>query len=209
MNETKRKRWSLWPVCMVLAISGGAALADDGEGKTKEAIQVADHHIFGSNVAVDGATLLIRDYKNREVRASVMTGALEPDFAYSIWWVVFNNPQYCATPYACTGGDLEINGGDPHIKASVFYGGGMLADGTGHATTELTLVPGRTTRELFAMSKDYGLRNLRKAEIHLVIRSHGLAGIAGPVSMQIGTANQACPDAGCANVFASVHPSAN
>jgi hypothetical protein len=154
---------------------------------------------------VNGATTLIRDYENKVIRANVSTGALEKNFAYSIWWVVFNYPQYCITPYECGLGDLEVNNGDPRVKNSVFYGGGMVADGTGYANTVMTLVRGRTKRELFAMSKDWGLQNIRGAEIHVVLRTHGLAGIAGPVSKQIGTAAEACPDTGCANVFASVH----
>ncbi len=196
-------------VALAALLVSAPAMAGNGGGKyVRESVQISDHVIFGTSMAVNGATTLIRDYRNRVVTADVTTGALEPDFAYSMWWVVFNNPEYCATPWACTGGDLEINGGDLRVKASVFYAGGMLADGTGSTNTQIKLLPGRTKRELFAMSKDYGLKNFRKAEIHLVIRSHGLAGIAGPVSQQIGTANEACPESGCANVFASVHLSA-
>lgn len=199
-----------WLIATILLFTSSLAIADGNRkgSYVRESIQISDHRMFGSNVEVDGATTLIRDYRNKVILAKITTNALEPDFAYSIWWVVFNNPEYCATPYACAGSDLEVNGGDPRIKASVFYGGGMLADGGGSTNTTMTLLPGKTSRELFAQSRDWGLRNLRKAEIHVVIRSHGLAGIAGPVSKQIGTANEACPASGCANMFFSVHLSA-
>ncbi len=199
-----------WLIGTTLALASGQAIADVNHlgFYVPETVQISDHQMTGSGIEVDGATTLIRDYRYRLVRANVTTNALEPDFAYSIWWVVFNNPEFCATPYKCAGSDLEVNGGDPRIMASVFYAGGMLADGNGSTNTSLTLVPGRTKRELFAQSRDWGLRNLRKAEIHVVIRSHGLAGIAGPVSKQIGTGNEACPESGCANKFFSIHLSA-
>lgn len=199
-----------WLAGTFLALASGQAIADGNHkgSYVKETVQISDHQMVGSGMEVDGATTLIRDYRNKVIHANVTTNALEPDFAYSIWWVVFNNPQYCASPYACASSDLEINGGDPRIKASVFYGGGMLADGGGSTNTVMTLLPGKTKRELFAQSRDWGLRNIRKAEIHVVIRSHGLAGIAGPVSKQIGTGNEACPESGCANKFFSIHLSA-
>ncbi len=199
-----------WLMGTALAFACSPAIADGNHKGSfvRETVQISDHQMFGSGMEVDGATTLIRDYRNKVIRANVTTNALEPDFAYSIWWVVFNNPEYCATPYACASSDFEINGGDPRIKVSVFYGGGMLADGGGSTNTVMTLVPGKTKRELFAQSRNWGLRNIRKAEIHVVLRSHGLAGIAGPVSKQIGTGNEACPESGCANKFFSIHLSA-
>jgi hypothetical protein len=206
-NEMKKMWQSILSLAPIVLLGPGVAMAADyAKGDfIRESIEVSDQHVFNTDTEVNGVTIHIRDFRNDVVTATVSTGALEPDWAYSIWWVVFNNPQYCATPGECTAGDLEVNGGDPLVKASVFWAGGLLADGSGSAETELKLVPGRTKRELFAMSKNWGLRNIRRAEIHLVLRSHGLAGIAGPVSKQVGTANEACPVSGCANVFASVH----
>lgn len=188
-----------------LLLAGSPALADGGRPTVRESIQVANHYMFGTDIEVNGATILVRDFKNKIVTATVMTGALEPDFAYSIWWVIFNRPQFCIIPFACSGADLEINNGDPRVKASVFWGGGILADGTGSGTTVMNLVPGKHSREPFAESRDWGLRDIRKAEIHVVLRSHGLAGIAGPVAQQIGTASEACPDPMCTNEFSSIH----
>lgn len=201
-----------WQRCLIIAVpvllTGAPVLADDdGWNKgARESVEISDHVIFGTTDIVDGATVLIRDFKKKQVDATISTSALEPDYAYSIWWAVFNRPQYCATPYRCAGSDLEVNGGDPRIRASVFWAGGFVADDSGTANVSLSLNPGRTTRQLFGMTKDYGLRNLRKAEIHVVLRTHGIAGLAGPVSKQIGTADEACPEPDCANVFASFHP---
>lgn len=196
-----------WLLAIPFLATGATALADDDDDNgVRESVEISDHHIFGSPDIVDGATVLIRDFKYQRIDATISTSALEPDYAYSIWWAVFNRPQYCATPYRCAGSDLEVNGGDPRIRASVFWGGGFVADDSGTANVSLTLTPGTTTRQLFGMTKDYGLQSLRDAEIHVVLRSHGIAGLAGPVSQQVGTADLACPDPDCANVFASFHP---
>ena len=201
----------IWQKCGMVAcvtvLGVGQVMADGGSTRpfVRESVEISDHHVFNTDIEVDGATTLIRDFDNKEITATVTTGALEPDWAYSIWWAVFNYPKFCATPGECGLGDLEVNGGDPRVRVSVFWGGGMVADGSGSANTVMRLSRGKTRRELFAMSRNWGLQNLRGAELHVVLRSHGLAGIAGPVSKQVGTANEACPASGCANVFASIH----
>ena len=172
----------------------------------RESVEISNHVIFSTADVVDGATILIRDFTQRVVTATIFSKALEPNWAYSIWWAVFNYPRYCIEPLRCSVRDLEINGGDPRVKASVFWAGGLVADESGNATTELRLRPGRTGRELFAMSQNWGLQNFRNAEIHVVLRSHGEAGVWDSIAQQIGTANQACPPQGCINEFASFHP---
>lgn len=170
-----------------------------------EATSVSDHVIFNTDQIVNGATILIRDGYSNSVSATISSNALESDTAYSIWWAIFNEPGFCAEPFACTVSDLEVFGGDAQIKASVFWAGGFVSDQSGTANTALRLGLGTTSRERFAQTKDYGLQNLWGAEIHLVMRTHGPTGIAGSVAEQIGTANMACPPDGCQNVFASVH----
>lgn len=181
------------------------ALADDKRRYVRESIENSDHYVFNTADKVNGATTLIRNFRNREVVAHISSQALEPDTAYSIWWAVFNRPQFCAEPYTCKVTDIEAMGGDPRVKASVFWGGGFVSDDSGTSNTTIELQTGRTGRELFANTQNYGLQNLAWAEIHIVLRSHGPVGVAGPVADQIGTANEACPDDGCKNVFASIH----
>lgn len=191
-----------------LAVVAGFVMAaplSANAGFVRESIQVADHYMFQAAgtppTIAPGATILIRDFEAGIVTATVTSAALTPGYAYSIWWVVFNRPQFCAVPYECAVTDL----GNDAIKPSVFWGGGLLADGDGYGNTQIELRRGRTDRELFGNTKNYGLRNLKKAEIHLVLRTHEDIGVAGTVATQIGTANQACPESGCKNVFFSVH----
>lgn len=190
------------------AASGGQQVTLSEEARLGvESVEIANLHVFNTSEIVDGATILIRNFRDQVVEASLSTRALELEVAYSIWWAVFNRPQFCAVPGVCRVTDLEVNGGDPRVKVSVFWGGGLVADTFGTANVSLRLYPGRTTRELFANSRNYGLIDVRRAEIHMVLRTHGPAGVAGTVGEQVGTANRACPLDGCRNVFASIHRS--
>lgn len=192
---------------------GVGAIADGQNWKdarfVRESVEIGDHYVFNTPIKVNGATILIRDFRNQVVNASVSSMALEPYEAYSIWWAVFNYPRFCDQPFRCSVQDLEVNKGDPRVRASVFWAGGLVADANGAANASLQLLPGRTQRETFAKSRNLGLLNLRGAELHLVLRSHGPAGEAGPLSAQVGSANKACPAGDpkeCKNVFASFHP---
>lgn len=208
ISSSSRRIPHRWIAALSLLCAGAAAAQEALEPASalfRESVEVANHTVFNTQDVVDGATILLRNLRDQVVEATVTTRALEPDTAYSIWWAVFNRPQYCRIAYRCGLGDLEVNGGDPRVRVSVFWGGGLISDNFGLATTYLQLYPGRTTRELFAGSRDYGLIDLRRAEIHLVLRTHGPVGVAGTVGEQLGTANLACPEGGCRNVFASIH----
>ncbi|ANM29935.1 hypothetical protein ABI59_10645 [Acidobacteria bacterium Mor1] len=169
-----------------------------------ESVEAGEHLVFGTDRTVDGATILVRDFSQRQVNADISTSSLEADTAYSIWWAVFNHPEFCIEPNACALADLGSLG-DPRVRPSVFWAGGFVSDAFGSANHSIRLGVGPTTRELFAKTQPWGLLNLRGAEIHVVLRTHGPVGVAGPVHKQIGTALEACPAGGCANVFASIH----
>ena len=110
-------RHSKWLIVILSACLASSAVAEDyrwGAGHwTRESVEISDHVIFNTTDVVDGATILIRDFTQRVVTATVVSKTLEPDWAYSIWWAVFNYPQYCIEPQKCSVRDLEINGGDP------------------------------------------------------------------------------------------------
>lgn len=168
----------------------------------RESVEVGEHFAIGDPpTQVNGATILIRDFEAEIVTATLTTSALEPHHAYSIWWVVFNYPKNCAVPWECGSGDLA----NPAVGGSVFWGGGLLADGDGYGNTQIEMRRGITNRELFGPMRDLGLQNIWRGEVHLVLRTHGMAGVAGGVGEQIGTANEACPPDGCQNVFFSIH----
>lgn len=106
----------------------------------------------------------------------IETTELVPGDAYTIWWIIFNNPDACAPP-GCSGADFPANGGDPAVEASVMNATGRVADSDGNATFSAFLPAGfmHTNRESTNPRQAFGpgLQNVRGAEIHVVVRSHG------------------------------------
>lgn len=188
-----------------ITLGAGLLMWVNSAAHSSESVDVSDHVLFNTDTVVDGATVLVRDRNQNSVTANLSSRALEPDTAYSIWWAVFNQPQYCAEQFNCVVNDLEVFGGDSRIQASVFWAGGVLSDQAGIANISLNLRQGTTTRELFAQTEPHGLQNLMGAEIHLVLRTHGPAGVAGRIAEQIGSANMGCPPDDCQLVLASIH----
>ena len=98
-------------------------------------------------------------------------GQAQDPKATTLWWVVFNNPDRCATS-PCSGADLR----NPEVQATVFYS-------TGHTTRPdgSVMLVGSVyqTQKPFAGSVETapipgnGLKDFEKAEIHLVVRTHG------------------------------------
>jgi hypothetical protein len=217
--NTKHASRVLIPCLAAGAFLASAAASANHRFYVQESVEVSDLYKFSAAPTdqdkVIGGAILVRDFENQVVDATITTSALSPGHVYSIWIVVFNNPWYCSDP--CSINDLPFQNGDRRIDTSVFYGGGFITDASGHGTTALKIVPGRTRRELFApaQSNDSGLRRdrLRWAHIHLVLRDHGLP-MPGQVGTQIGTASGACnpdpaypppPGMDCFNAFASFH----
>ncbi len=204
MNLRNYKRYL---IALVLGVVATSAAAKDNGGwpHVRESVEVSDLFAIGTTNKVNGGVILIRDFHNRVINATMTTSAAVPDAAYSMWWAVFNFPQFCIVPRMCSSADIGSPDRDPRVKPSVFWAGGFVADSYGSANTSLRLVPGRTNREVFA-GTDFGLISVRGPEIHLVLRTHETAGVAGPVAQQIGTAGEACPMSGCVNEFFSTHP---
>ncbi|MGF1543891.1 MAG: hypothetical protein ACFB00_05235 [Parvularculaceae bacterium] len=126
-------------------------------------------------------------------RLRVRTSGLQPGEAYSVWWVVFNNPGACA-PTGCSASDFAT----PAVEASVLNATGRLARDDGSAAFAAFLPIGfihsnpevdpALVRHLFGP----GLQNSYTSEIHVVVRSHGPAN--GQVD-QISTFNGSCLNA--------------
>ena len=150
--------------------------------KNTDSLQAANIIDFDTGVEVAGAATLTRTKKS--VTAGIFTTGLHQSAAYSIWWIVWNDPS------ACTGGcgedDLEIAGN------SIFYAGGFVTGEDGSANVIVQMTPGVLNKgiEVFA-GKGLDKKKVFKAEIHLIIRSHGPV-ITGMVDLQIGTFGGGC-----------------
>ena len=58
-----------------------------------------------------------------------------PPGEYTNWWVIFNNPEYCETPYSCSEGDL----GNADVGTAIFFatGGSVGPNGKGKFNADL------------------------------------------------------------------------
>jgi hypothetical protein len=166
--------------CLSLTMS--TTLWAKKEKKDSDSMQTANIVDFHKGVDVAGAGTLTRTKKL--VTAGIFTTGLDPSAAYTIWWIVWNDPSACVG--GCGEDDLEIAGN------SIFYAGGFVTGEDGSANVIVQMTPGVLNRgiEVFA-GKGLDKKKVFKAEIHLIIRSHGPL-IKGLVDLQIGTFDGGC-----------------
>jgi hypothetical protein len=164
-----------------------------GADLTYQAANVID---MATGTMVAGAGTLYRD--KQALRAAIATSGLDANAAYTVWWVVFNNPPACSA--GCGADDLFT----PAVRAAAFYAAGFLAGSDGKANVTAQVESGALPTGLdilFGSGLERG--NGLRAEIHMVIRSHG-APIVGMVADQISTFAGACAINPCADQQAVV-----
>jgi hypothetical protein len=128
---------------------------------------------------------------------TIHTTMLTPGAAYTVWWIIFNNPSAC-DPAGCGLADL----GTAAVEGSVMNATGRVADSLGDAWFSAFLPAGfihtepasGNIRQVFGP----GLQNVAGADIHVVIRCHGLS--TGNVE-QISTLNGDCNTSGPTGCF--------
>ena len=164
----------------ILSIAAGAILlattahAEHGRYQTSNVVDAS-----GANNGYVGAAWLMRTGEG--VRGRIMTRVSTAGDPYTLWIVVFNNPD------ACTDGCGEDDLGVEEVGASVFNGGGAIAApdgqlkengkpaGGGIVNFDFTLPAHPLPNGLFVLFGDPdGLYagNGYGAEIHLVIDKH-------------------------------------
>ena len=161
--------------------------------------QASNLFMFGSpNVLVPGAATMTRSQDG--ISFSIETSGLIASNAYTIWIAIFNAPENCAGGAGvCTPADLMT----PAAEGSLAFGGGALAGALGEAGFQGSLREGDPPTGLEVNPAGFGtvngIKDSRKAEVHLVIRAHGLI-LPGDAVTQL--TQFACP--GCTNVQAVI-----
>jgi hypothetical protein len=117
-----------------------------------------------------GASSLVRTNKGISFSFGTSGTGVEwfPDFAFTLWVVIFNFPENCQVPWACGEHDVFVEPGPP--GTDIFFGAGNVtgASGTIHLGGSL-----KTRDESHFPGFGPGFLNPRTAEVHLVLRSHG------------------------------------
>ena len=208
------KRIKLIPVLIVLGWMIGceseAPVAPEAPGalgpvatKADKAATSSTSNVYTIATMEDvGNSKLVRN--NSGVSFKLSTSELEPGHAYTLWMVIFNNPEDCRN--GCDGEDFAPFNTDAGID--VLYSAGTLAGGTGKATFAGHRMEGDNSGSNFGEGS-LGLVDSRKAEIHFVVRTHGPK-IPGLIGEQIGTFNGGCdpgqPNEGlCQDIQFAVH----
>ena len=166
---------------------------------------------------VTGTSTLHRT--NNGITVNYKTTGLTPGYAYTLWIVIWNSPDKCATPNQCNDGDFAIA---DQVEVEVLYGSGHVVGNSGKGNFSAHLneddVSG-SINDLFGLPPAGGLQsgNSLGAEVHFVLRSHGPK-IPGMINEQIGSYLGGCstffdpfmeiPDAvgECGDIEFALHP---
>ena len=120
------------------------------------------------------------------------TEQLRPGHAYTMWFVVINNPSACAaTP--CSGPDILLN---PATDSQITYGAGHISGGSGRGAFAGSFHAGAIDGWLAGG----GLWDPMTAEIQLVLNDHGPKLTAFMPGM-ISTYRSGCTEASIPGIF--------
>lgn len=215
--RTSKKLAAAAAVAAVVTAAGSLASARvDVDGTTT----TSDIHFFATPDEVAGHSTLRRT--DDDIRATFHAEGVLPEHAVTLWWVVFNEPERCSAP-GCGQDDIFV-GGDP--TAELDLEGIAAADiVAGFASGDVSSPDGSLDLTATLEEHEIGpevifgdgalLKDARRAEIHLVARSHGPA-IEGDEDIQTGSFAGGCErdlfppeipesEGECADIQFSVH----
>lgn len=160
---------------------------------------------FADQSEAGEATLIRSEYG---IYAHVETTGLQAGDAVTLWWVIFNEPQNCSDGVC---GENDIFNFDENEELVLNEDASMPLNFEGLASAQIAIARadghvidvdgdavfqgflpagGFATEDLMGL----GLVDALKAEVHLVVRTHGQA-IPGQVDEMINTFNGGCSDA--------------
>ena len=167
---------------MLLVAVGVLFYAPSGFAEGADISGVLVEGIAGGDIPDSRAQLVRND---NGVSVTLRTTGLIPGDAYSVWWIVFDNPDFPTMALNTTGG---------------------IAGGTGEATFaghlsagEIPPVDGKS----IVRRGDGNFDTTRTAKIKVVIRHHGPA-LPGVVPAQMSQLNGGCPPNACGNIQVAI-----
>jgi hypothetical protein len=144
------------------------------------------------------------------VSGSIHSVGLPPDHAYTVWWVVFNNPAGCVN--GCGLDDVlaavGANANNNPAGIGVFYAAGHYVGAHGVGGFGASLREGDTTYCVPVGDGPFSalcnpLVDADTADVHMVVRDHGPM-IPGQIIAQTSSFTGGCSAYACANVQAAI-----
>ena len=179
-------RRTLTVVCclsvLTLAFVGTASSQSTDSGNVKTSTNSVHAIATGTVVPAAGASL---SRNNNGVFATISSSGLTPGHVITFWWVIYNNPEFCANT-SCAPPDLN----NPAVNGSLQYGGGTIADLGGRVNFSGYLAVGDNTgfylNPMFPNmpNPSPGIVSAKKAQIHLALRSHGFPNVDAAIFQQ-------------------------
>jgi hypothetical protein len=214
-------------LCLSISCDSESASID-----TEANVNLNDDHVYNAKGA-NKQTVVIFDVvngveagtstlhrNNNGITVNFKATGLIPGHAYTVWWVIWNNPENCNTPGACE--DIDFGNADA-VQVELMYATGHVVGNSGKGNFGAHLNENDasgTINPLFGLPTYGGLADAQKAEVHMVLRSHGPK-IPGIVNEQIGSYLGGCPQAfpygfppfseipdeagECGDIYASIH----
>ena len=141
-----------------------------------------------------GTSTLIRSPDG--VSATISASNLVPGDVYTVWWIVFNNPALCSGG-ECGEDDIFAPDGSlsltPGVELSAVHAAGTVASKFGEAFFYASLAKGDNGGHQAIFGP--GLLNPLGAEIHHIVRTHGVALQGAAFEQQITTVGGGCTEA--------------
>ena len=175
-------------ICAV-ALSFGLLMISNAHAGGDTAVSWERVYWTWNDNKVQGHSKLIRSEGG--LKAKIETRGLGKFNAFTLWFVVFNNPDACATD-PCTVADLEI----PDAQGDFLYGGGIVTSG-GFTRFSGKLDAGDSSGSGFPEigappEAAIGLTNPMGADVLLAIHSHGPATSGATLKSQVSSFAGGC-----------------
>jgi hypothetical protein len=177
----------------LLAGGAGTTLAVGSESGTSPVFAIGPGHTFIADIP--GATSTLVRTPNG-ISVSLRTSGLPAGHAVTIWALIFNDPGACGA-----GGCHEMNGdlNVPAVRGSVFHVTGHVV---GESGIFAGLVPLGDAADAFVGP---GLLDPYGAEVHLIVRDHGLAATGDLLQQQFNDISPRFCNVACADIQESIH----
>ncbi|PRQ02249.1 hypothetical protein ENSA5_24850 [Enhygromyxa salina] len=170
----------------VFMVSGCVDSTRTTDHETSKVLNLSDYSV------VPGARATI-ERKSDRLEFEVLTHGM-PGAVYTVWMCGWDDPSACAATH-CTREELEAEIGGAFCQ----YGGGAIAD----EASGRVMISGRSDVSSERVIGD-GLDNIPGAEIHLVVRSHGVGLTGAELWAALTSFNGGCPPNTCIDEQAAI-----